>query len=70
MSGREEIEKKIIEVLRGRELTFEELVKEVGWEGDRRGLRSVLADMVRRGVVGKKPDYDKRRLLFYLKGEG
>lgn len=44
--------------------TFEEIAERVGWSGDRRLLRSLLAELVREGVVVREPDYERRRMVF------
>jgi len=43
--------------------TFEELVQALGYEGDLRDVRRLVADMVREGVVAKKPDYARGKVV-------
>ncbi len=64
----EDLNKRIISVLREGPKTFEEIVEALGWRGDRRELRRVLAEMVKSGVVVKEPDYERRRMVFKVKG--
>jgi len=67
VSGEGDVGDRIIEVLRARgRATFEEIVEALEWEGDRRPLRRVLAEMVRRGVVVREPDYERRKMVFRL----
>jgi len=44
--------------------TFEELVETLGLEGDKRPLRRIIADLVREGLVRKKPNYEKGKLEY------
>jgi hypothetical protein len=47
---------------RCKECAIEELLSD--FEGDRREARAILADLVRMGLVMKKPDYERRKLVF------
>jgi DNA-binding transcriptional ArsR family regulator len=64
----EELKRRILEALRERPLTMEELVEKLGWEGDRRPLRKVVAELVKEGVIVKVPDYERKKLVFRLAG--
>lgn len=70
MPGSEELEDRILGLLRGsgRPLTVDEIASSLGWEGDLRPLRRILADMVRRGLVERVPDYDRSRMAFRVRG--
>jgi len=58
----------VLEVLcRCAPCTFEELVEALPVEGDKRPLRRILADLIREGVVGKKPNYDRGKLEYEVK---
>jgi DNA-binding IclR family transcriptional regulator len=67
-----ELEDRILDLLRsaGRPLTIGEIASSLGWEGDLRPLRRILADMVRRGLVERVPDYDRGRMAFRARGGG
>ncbi len=62
----DEIERRVLDLLRRRgPMTMEEIIETLRWEGDRRSLRRVVAEMVRKGLLSKKPDYERRKILFY-----
>ncbi len=63
---------KILEVLRhaGKPLEVGEIAEALGWSGDLRHLRRVLASLVREGVVVRIPDYGRRRMVYTLAGGG
>jgi len=66
--GEEVLRARILDILSKRgDLSFEELLAELGWSGDLRVLRRVLAGMVREGVIVKEPDYSKRKMVYRLK---
>ncbi|MCE4620350.1 MAG: hypothetical protein F7C33_04925 [Desulfurococcales archaeon] len=50
-----------------RECTIDELLEGLGI--DRLEARKRLAQLVREGLVEKKPDYDKRKMVFRVKDE-
>ncbi|MCE4611381.1 MAG: hypothetical protein F7B17_05360 [Desulfurococcales archaeon] len=64
----EDLEKRILEILREGPRTFEELVEALSWSGDKRGLRRVLAEMVKSGIIVKEPDYERRKMVFKVRG--
>jgi len=68
----EALEEELLRILcrSSRPLTVEEIVEAVGWSGDRRPLRRALADLVRRGLVDKIPDYEGRVMRFRARGGG
>ncbi|MCE4603750.1 MAG: MarR family transcriptional regulator [Aeropyrum sp.] len=75
MSGdtRGDVEARVLEELASipSGLTMEELAERLGWRGDLRPLRRIVAEMVRRGIVVKVPDYDRRRIVFKVhRGSG
>lgn len=49
--------------------TFEDLLGKLGWQGDLRPLRRMLAEMVREGVLKKEPDYERRKLVYRVSSE-
>ncbi len=64
----EDLRSRILSILSKRgSLSFEELLAELGWSGDLRVLRRVLADMVREGIVVKEPDYSKRKVVYCIR---
>ena len=66
-----ELERRILELLRQRgPMTMEEIIEALGWEGDKRPLRRVVAEMVRKGLLVKKPDYERRKMLFHPASSG
>jgi len=72
LRGGGELEGRILDLLRsaGRPLTVDEIASGLGWSGDLRPLRRVLAEMVRRGLLVRVPDYERRRMVFKVGGEG
>ena len=67
MSG-EDLRSRILSILSKRgSLSFEELLAELGWSGDLRVLRRVLADMVREGIIVKEPDYSRRKVVYLIR---
>ena len=50
-----------------RECTIDELLQ--GVETDRVEARKRLAQLVREGLVEKKPDYNKRKMVFRVRDE-
>ena len=67
MSG-EDLRSRILSILSKRgSLSFEELLAELGWSGDLRVLRRVLADMVREGIIVKEPDYSRRKIVYRIR---
>jgi len=44
--------------------TFEDLVEALALEGDKRPLRKILADLIREGLVEKKPNYERGKLEY------
>jgi len=66
------LRERILEVLEraGRPLEFAEIVEALGWEGPREELRLALAGLVREGLVERVPDYERRRMVFRLRGRG
>lgn len=68
-AGAEDVERRVLELLRQRgPMSMEEIIDALGWRGDRRLLRGIIADMVRRGVLTKKPDYERRKMVFHPAG--
>jgi len=66
----DELKEKIIATLKGKEMTLEELAGALGVKGrELRELRKGLAELVREGVILKKPEYEKRRHVFLLSSE-
>ncbi len=64
----EDLKIKIIGILSKRGgMSFEELLAELGWSGDLRVLRRVIAEMIREGVIVKEPDYSKRKMVYRVK---
>jgi len=49
------------------ECTIDELLQ--GIEADRVEARKRLAQLVREGLVEKKPDYDRRKMVFHARDE-
>ncbi|MEB3846978.1 MAG: hypothetical protein GSR74_03270 [Desulfurococcales archaeon] len=50
-----------------RECAINELLQ--GVEADRIEVRKLVARLVREGLVEKKPDYDKRKMVFRVRDE-
>ena len=50
--------------------SFEEIEEHLKWLGDKRRLRMVLASMVREGILAKRPDYERRKMVFELASRG
>ncbi len=52
--------------------TWEDLLARLRNEGidpgDLRGLRRIIADMIREGLIVKEPDYDRRKLVYRIAG--
>jgi len=44
--------------------TWEDLLARLGEDVDRRRIRGLLADLIRRGVVWKEPDYGRGKLVY------
>jgi DNA-binding HxlR family transcriptional regulator len=64
----EDLRSRILSILSKRgSLSFEELLAELGWSGDLRVLRRVLADMVREGIIVKEPDYSRRKIVYLIR---
>jgi DNA-binding HxlR family transcriptional regulator len=64
----EDLRSRILSILSKRgSLSFEELLAELGWSGDLRVLRRVLADMVREGIIVKEPDYSRRKIVYRIR---
>jgi DNA-binding HxlR family transcriptional regulator len=64
----EDLRSRILSILSKRgSLSFEELLAELGWSGDLRVLRRVLADMVREGIIVKEPDYSRRKVVYRIR---
>jgi len=64
----EDLRSRILSILSKRgSLSFEELLAELGWSGDLRVLRRVLADMVREGIIVKEPDYSRRKVVYLIR---
>ncbi len=64
----EELERKIREVISGRGMTSNDIIRElIVKEGtNAEEIRQAIADMVRKGELIKKPDYDRKKFIFYL----
>ncbi|MEM0340390.1 MAG: hypothetical protein QXN05_02545 [Acidilobaceae archaeon] len=60
------MEENVLKLLENRELTFSEIANTLSIR-DRRALRGLLADLVRRRVVERKPDYNRKKMVFSLK---
>ena len=61
----------ILKVLREcQPCTWEDLLARLKDEGidpgDLRGLRRIIADMIREGLIVKEPDYDRRKLVYRI----
>jgi predicted transcriptional regulator len=66
----DDLRSRILDALSRRgSLSFEELIAELRWSGDLRVLRRVLASMIREGVIFRKPDYSKRKMVYSVGGE-
>ncbi len=65
VESREALKKRILSVLQSKDMgaSFDEIRSLVG-DVDVRGLRLVLAELVREGVVERVADYEKRRMVF------
>ncbi len=70
---REKIEKMIVEFLKEkREATSTEIIERILSRGGETGyedIRLTLAEMVREGVVARRPNYESKKFIFYLSGE-
>lgn len=61
------VEEDVLKLLKSREQTYSEIVRALNAD-DRKALRHLLADLVRRGVVERKPDYSRKKMVFSLRG--
>ena len=63
--NRSELKARILSLIKIKgSITFEELARELGWSGDKRPLRSVIAELIREGFIVKTADYNRRRLVY------
>lgn len=64
-----ELEKKILEILRNGPKTSEEIRNElisISTDFNAIEFREILAEMVRKGKIKKVPDYSKKKFLFTI----
>lgn len=69
MSYRDEYVRAVLKVLKGGDLTFDEIKHKVKEEGLRNYwlLREALLELLRSGVIEKYPDYERKKFKFRLK---
>ncbi|AWR94574.1 hypothetical protein [Acidianus brierleyi] len=64
------LREKIIEILKNRDMTSEEIMKEIlktSTEFSPMEFRETLADLVREGIIEKYPVYENKKFYFKLK---
>ncbi|BBG24323.1 hypothetical protein [Sulfuracidifex tepidarius] len=66
---REDLEQRIHDMVNKKGMTSDEIIRELLVEEGTNAeeIRQAIADMVRKGEIIKKPDYDKKKFIFYLK---
>ncbi len=68
LRDKKELERLIIDYLKSREMvSFIEVSQSLPENADLRVARRVFADLVKKGVVERIPDYEKGRVLYRLK---
>jgi uncharacterized protein YutE (UPF0331/DUF86 family) len=72
MESEEVLRRKIVELLRGRQLTSEDLARELRAAGLLRNplvFRKVLADLVREGEVLRVPSPERMKFVFTVRNQ-